>query len=83
VGAKPSQRPVIIVEPEEGHFPDSDAERQRFEPELMELAQDNDLTSSIDTILFHRSLPVDVRHNVKIFREKLAPWAAEQLKIKP
>ena len=83
VGDKPTQRPVIIVEPEEGRFPETDAERQRFEAELLELARDNSLTSSIDTILFHRSLPVDVRHNVKIFREKLAPWATEQLKSTP
>jgi acyl-CoA synthetase (AMP-forming)/AMP-acid ligase II len=80
VGDKPSQRPVIILEPEEGQYPESDVERKRFESELLELAKGNSLTATIDTILFHRSLPVDVRHNVKIFREKLAPWAAEQLK---
>jgi hypothetical protein len=26
--------------------------------------------------LFHHSFPVDIRHNSKIFREKLARWAA-------
>jgi len=80
VGAKPQQKPVIIIEPEPGHFPESDAERARFESELRDLGRANDLTSSIETILFHKSLPVDIRHNVKIFREKLAPWAEGQLK---
>jgi hypothetical protein len=29
--------------------------------------------------LIHPRFPVDVRHNAKIFREKLAVWAAEQV----
>jgi hypothetical protein len=33
--------------------------------------------------LFHRSLPVDVRHNSKINRELLAQWAARQLNPEP
>ncbi len=80
VGPKTQQKPVIIIEPESGHFPESAAERTRFESELRELGQASELTKSIETILFHRSLPVDIRHNVKIFREKLAPWAEMQLK---
>ena len=31
------------------------------------------------TILFHPAFPVDIRHNAKIFREKLARWAAGRL----
>ena len=30
----------------------------------------------VKTILYHPSFPVDIRHNAKIFREKLAVWAA-------
>jgi hypothetical protein len=30
--------------------------------------------------LYHKEFPVDVRHNAKIFREKLALWAAEKVK---
>lgn len=81
VGSKPRQRPVIIVEPEAGQFPKTGSERDRFQAELMELSKANPLTASIDTILFHPSLPVDIRHNVKIFREKLGPWAAKELGI--
>jgi len=39
----------------------------------------NDLTRSIRTVLFHRSFPVDIRHNSKIFREKLAVWAERKI----
>jgi len=80
VGKKSQQKPVIIIEPEPGDFPESEADQQRFRDELLRLGQDSPLTMSIQNIFFHRSLPVDIRHNVKIFREKLTPWAEEQLK---
>jgi len=79
VGDKPNQRPVIIVESEQGEFPDSDADRQQLKRELLDLAAASPLTETIHTVLFHPSLPVDTRHNVKIFREKLAPWAEREL----
>lgn len=81
VGSKPKQRPVIIVEPEAGQFPESSANQDQLRAELLSLARANPRTVSIETILFHRSLPVDIRHNVKIFREKLAPWASQQLGV--
>jgi acyl-CoA synthetase (AMP-forming)/AMP-acid ligase II len=37
-------------------------------------------TKMITTILFHDSFPVDIRHNSKIFREKLAVWAARSVR---
>ncbi len=79
VGLKPKQQPVIVVEPEAGQFPTSAADRDHFLAELLELANGNPLTTSIWTILFHPALPVDIRHNVKIAREKLGPWAQNQL----
>ena len=79
VGSKPNQQPVIVVEPDAGHFPKTRADQSRFRDELLELAQGNLLTASIQTVLFHPSLPVDIRHNVKIFREKLGPWAEGEL----
>ncbi len=74
------QKPVIIAEPEAEFFPRSEAERRRLGDELRAIARANPLTRTIETVLFHRSLPVDIRHNVKIFREKLAPWAEAQLR---
>jgi len=69
------QRPVIVVEPEAGRMPRTDAERAAFVAELRAIARGNPLTESIETFLFHESLPVDTRHNVKINREQLAAWA--------
>jgi hypothetical protein len=30
-------------------------------------------------LIYPGRLPTDIRHNSKIFREQLAPWAAKQL----
>lgn len=79
IGQRGSQRPVIVIEPERGKMPRTRADRARFAAELRELAVSNAVTASIDTFLFHRSMPVDIRHNAKIFREKLAVWAARRL----
>ena len=67
--------PVLCVELE------SDArscDRKLIKQELMEIASKHDLTKRIGRILFHDSFPVDIRHNAKIFREKLAVWAQRQ-----
>ena len=37
-------------------------------------------TSGIRDFLCHPAFPVDIRHNAKIGREKLAAWATSQLK---
>jgi acyl-CoA synthetase (AMP-forming)/AMP-acid ligase II len=51
----------------------------RIEPELRSLATRFVHTRGITTFLNRLSFPVDVRHNSKIFREKLAVWADKQL----
>jgi acyl-CoA synthetase (AMP-forming)/AMP-acid ligase II len=79
-GSEPNQNqlPVIVVEPEDGAFPRTQSEKARLKEELLTLASANRLTASIRDLLFHRSLPVDTRHNVKINREALALWATTQ-----
>jgi olefin beta-lactone synthetase len=79
VGRRGEQTPVIIVEPRKRQFPLRSSDRQKFSTELRDLAAANPLTIDIRTVLFHRSLPVDVRHNAKINRERLALWAANAL----
>ncbi len=75
VGAKGNQRPVICIELEKG----VNASQEELRVELLALAATHPHTSSISTILFHPAFPVDIRHNAKIFREKLAIWAEKQL----
>lgn len=71
--------PVIVVEPERGKMPQTRADLGRFTRELLALGAQHEMTRPIATVLFHPVFPVDIRHNAKIFREKLAVWAARQL----
>ena len=48
--------------------------------ELLALAKEVETTRGIRRVLFHKTLPVDVRHNAKIHREALAEWAARKLR---
>ncbi|MBB1437298.1 AMP-binding protein [Shewanella sp. SG41-4] len=48
--------------------------------ELTQLAELHPHTQGIGRFLIHPDFPVDVRHNAKIFREKLAVWAQKQWK---
>ncbi|MCE9533682.1 MAG: AMP-binding protein [Planctomycetes bacterium] len=51
----------------------------KIHQELATLAQRFPHTRTITTFLKHQAFPVDIRHNAKIFREKLAIWASHQL----
>lgn len=47
--------------------------------ELLALGARHAHTQPIRKILFHKKFPVDIRHNAKIFREKLAVWASREV----
>ncbi len=80
VGPRAELRPVVIVEPLPGRRPKNRAQRNRLIAELKSLAEQNQHTQMIRDFLIRKSLPVDIRHNVKINREQLAQWAARKLK---
>lgn len=77
VSAKNKSRvvPVICIELEKGK---KHNEVELIE-ELLAIAKKSELTKNIEHVLFHKSFPVDIRHNAKIGREKLADWATEVL----
>jgi acyl-CoA synthetase (AMP-forming)/AMP-acid ligase II len=77
VGPKGRQRPVVCVELEAGV---PAREWSRIERELGALRNRADCTRAIDTFLCHHGFPVDIRHNAKINREKLARWAARRVR---
>jgi acyl-CoA synthetase (AMP-forming)/AMP-acid ligase II len=76
VGAPERQEPVMCIEL---HKTDDGQNRADLENELLEIAAANELIQSIKTVLFHNSFPVDIRHNSKIFREKLTVWAEKKI----
>lgn len=54
-------------------------DQAKLKVELLTLATAHSLTQAIDTVLFHPGFPVDIRHNAKIIRERLAIWAKNKL----
>ena len=70
-----NQKGVICVELEKNKKP-----YKNLIPELKKIALKYEHTKNINTFLIHPAFPVDIRHNAKIFREKLAVWAEEKLK---
>lgn len=82
VGSRPNQTPVIVVELHPEHSPLSAADRRRLFDELATAASRHPHTAAIAHFLIHPGFPVDVRHNAKIAREKLARWAAGKIGLK-
>ncbi len=76
VGTPGSLRPVLCVELEQEA---QKTDQASIREELLKIGQGFEITRSIRDVLFHSAFPVDIRHNAKIFREKLAVWAAGEL----
>ncbi|SHJ70862.1 Acyl-CoA synthetase (AMP-forming)/AMP-acid ligase II [Malonomonas rubra DSM 5091] len=77
VGKPGNMKPVICIELEPGIDKNEHAQIIR---ELKLLTQKHELIQPIGHILIHPAFPVDIRHNAKIFREKLAVWAKGQIR---
>jgi len=76
IGDTGQQTPVLCVETL--HRTNA-FRRERIRIDLLQLGRNHVVSKSIQQILFHKSFPVDIRHNAKIGREKLAIWAAGKL----
>ncbi len=74
IGEPGKQRPVLIVEPSHAKV-----DQTQLRLALLKLGSNHEHTRAIRDILFHPAFPVDVRHNAKIQREKLAVWATRRL----
>ena len=76
VGERGMQIPVLCVELRAGVGKD---QRARIADELRHIGNGFVNTAKVERFLFHPKFPVDIRHNAKIGREKLAVWAARQV----
>ena len=79
VGEKGQQEAIIVVEPENPELARNTKQGKALIQELLELGKQYPHTEKINFFLFHPEFPVDIRHNAKIFREKLAAWAEENV----
>jgi acyl-CoA synthetase (AMP-forming)/AMP-acid ligase II len=77
IGERGAQVPALCIELHAGVGKDQHA---RIADELRHIANGFVNTAKVERFLFHAKFPVDIRHNAKIGREKLAVWAAKQIK---
>ena len=77
IGERGVQRPLLCVELDAGI---AKTEHARIADELRHLGEGFVHTAHVDSFVFHPAFPVDIRHNAKIGREKLAVWAARELR---
>nr|WP_282560219.1 fatty acid CoA ligase family protein [Motilimonas cestriensis] len=75
------KRPVLCVELKKNATTAEDNEI--LFRELALIGMQHSHTKLIKDFFVHPNFPVDVRHNAKIFREKLAVWAQQQTDQKP
>ncbi|MDK9707802.1 MAG: fatty acid CoA ligase family protein [Desulforhopalus sp.] len=69
------KEPVIIIEVHKERRVDASL----VLAEVKSMAGKSPLTKEIKNFLIHDAFPVDIRHNAKIFREKLAIWAQKKI----
>ncbi len=69
--------PVMVIEPVQP----ATGKDEALISEVKQLCAGHPLTKSIEHVLVNQSFPVDIRHNAKIFREKLAAWAQKKITV--
>lgn len=72
IGRGEFKRPVIVVEPWPDKFDFTENAKLLLHDQLRLLARQSPLTDAIVEFVVKRQLPTDIRHNSKIFREKIA-----------
>jgi acyl-CoA synthetase (AMP-forming)/AMP-acid ligase II/pimeloyl-ACP methyl ester carboxylesterase len=75
------KEPALVVEPFPHVWPKNKAAKRDFAEALRAIGRGDPITAGITKFFFHRSFPVDVRHNAKIFRDSLSLWAETQQAI--
>jgi acyl-CoA synthetase (AMP-forming)/AMP-acid ligase II len=79
IGPRGRQVPVIVVEAE-GHGVPQGRHSMELGQAVSQALSNSEVCRGVDRMLYHPGFPVDVRHNAKIDREKLAAWAATVVK---
>lgn len=80
IGPTDDRTPVIVVEPWPEHRPKSVAAAEELIAAVGARLASHPLTRCVRYVLIKHELPVDIRHNSKIFRERLAVWAERELR---
>jgi len=71
--------PVVCIELHHTGMFGPPVNKSKLFAELKAMCDAHPTSAGIDIFLLHPGLPVDIRHNAKITRELVGPWAAQQL----
>ncbi len=75
-GDRFSQSPMVILEPWSKQTYDRKLNDAQLSQAVVERLQENPRSNAVKRVVVYPSkLPTDIRHNSKIFREKLTEWA--------
>lgn len=77
VGPRGRERPYLVVEPRD--MPRGTRARADLAGDITRATRERGDGAAVEGVLFHRSLPVDRRHNAKIDRAALKRWAESEL----
>ena len=75
VNVNGKRTPAICIEIKQ----DNTLTEQTLFKALQTIAEQHQQTQGIAHFFIHKQFPMDIRHNAKIFREKLALWAQQQI----
>ena len=75
-GDRFSQEPMVVIEPWPMSHPGRRMNKTQLIQAVMEQLSKNSLSKEVQrVVVYPKKLPTDIRHNSKIFREKLTDWA--------
>lgn len=78
IGPKNQQTPVLILEPWGRSAGKPKLPKNEMIAQVRTLLDSNEKSKVVErVVVYPQKLPTDIRHNSKIFREKLANWAAQ------
>ncbi len=72
-------KPLLCIELEQGVQIRGQQAKDKLFSELKNIGRAHQQSQNISEFLIHANFPVDIRHNAKIFREKLAVWAQNKI----
>lgn len=72
-------KPLLCIELNKKTKVDDKEGQQHLFNELAQIGANHQQSHLINDFLIHPDFPVDIRHNAKIFREKLAVWAQKKI----
>ena len=78
-GPRNDQTPMVVIEPWPRSVSKVKCSQSQLISDVKRILAENSLAQTVArVVIFPKKLPTDIRHNSKIFREKLTVWASDK-----